>query len=91
MHENEIIELISIFVVMEHMQALIAVEARVLGISLAARRHPGGGEGVARSTPQSMRAQDVVHDGITGPIEAVVRRQQSHVGEDEEMLAVPLM
>ena len=91
MIENKIPNFLSVFVVMEQVEAFIAVEAGIFGVSLAARRHPGGGEGVARATTQSVRAQHVVHDGVTSPIEAVVRGQESHVGKDEEMLAVSLM
>lgn len=91
MQKRKVIDFVAVLVVMEHMQTLVAVEARVFWVFFASGRHPGGGEGVARATTQAVRAQDVVHDGVTRAVETVVGRKQSHVGEDEEVLAVALV
>ena len=91
MHEDEIVEFLTIFIIMEHVQTFVAIEARVVGVSFAAGSHPSGGEGVARATTHAVGAQIVIQDGIVRAIEAVVRREQAHVGEDEHVLAVALM
>ena len=91
MHEHEVIEFVAVLIVVEHVKAFVAVEAGVFWISFTARRHPRGGERVARTASHSMRAKDVVDDGIAGAVEAIVRREQPHVGEDEHVLAITLM
>ena len=91
MQENKIVDLFPVLVVVEHVEAFVAVEAGVFRVSLAPGCHPGGGVGVAGATTHPVRAQHVVHDGIAGSVEAIVRRQKPHVGEDEQMLATALV
>ena len=91
MHEDKVVDFLPILIVMKHLQAFVAVEARILRVSLAAGCHPRGRKRVARPTTHAMRPQHVVHDRVTCAIETIVGRQQSHVREDEKVLAIALM